>query len=250
VALDGRTALWHKLWTDYMADRSTQGLPAAFGYVIETLVSNPLSPYYAKAPDGYTILPQVTRGGTRPDLVLVKGGEHVAWVDITASNSRGHIFQKDSWDRYISIYAEVTYDSLVSAQMLDMRANNANTGELSADELKAKMAEAEARYKKLRAYWDTIGTSLQYKQLEKEMFDKIKIKIREYLQLVPHVKQNFIKERLKETFAVTMDDSTAVNVLTALNVNPVGWGFMASQSFGAGEAWLMENAVEPKEADD
>ena len=248
VALDGRTALWSKLWNGYLATGDTQGLAAAFGYVIETLVSNPSSAYYAKAPDGYAILPQVAKGGTRPDLVMAKDGEQIAWVDLTASDSKGHIFAKDSWDRHISVYAEVTYASLKAEHRKTMSDNKDNTGSISADELNARLAAARARYEKLRAYWKTVGAELRFGKWKTQVRDMEGLRTYEMLEVQPQRKVPYVLELLRKQFGITdLDPGTAANILVALQVDPVPWGLLGSSSVGAGEAWLMANDEGSKE---
>ncbi|GIJ26856.1 hypothetical protein Vqi01_20180 [Micromonospora qiuiae] len=248
VALDGHTALWSKLWNGYLATGDTQGLAAAFGYVIETLVSNPSSAYYAKAPDGYAILPQVTKGGTRPDLVLAKDGQQIAWVDLTASNREGHIFDKDSWDRHIAIYAEVTYDSLKAEHRATMVANKDNTGTISAEELEARLAAARKRYEKLRVYWKAVGTGLRFSGWKAQVRDSEGLKTYDMLDLQSERKIPYILELLRNQFGIAdLDHDTAANILVALQVDPTRWGLLGSSSVGAGEAWLMANDEKSKE---
>lgn len=242
VALDGRTALWAKLWTGYLATGDTQGLAAAFGYVIETLVSNPSSPYYAQASDGYAILPQVAKGGTRPDLVLVKDGEQIAWVDLTASDSGGHIFAKDSWDRHIPIYAEVTYPSLKPEHRKIMSDNRDNTGAISEEELNARLVAARERYERLRAYWKAVGAELRFSKWKAQVREMEGLSTYEMLEVQPQRKVPYILDLLKNRFGITdLDADTAANILVALQVDPMPWGLLGSSSVGAGEAWLMAN---------
>ncbi|GIF14605.1 DUF4157 domain-containing protein [Actinoplanes teichomyceticus] len=244
--LDGRTALWTRLWDDYLETGSTQGMAAAFGYVIETLVSNPTSDFSVKAGGGYSIATQVTKGGTRPDLVLVKDGGHVAWADLTASQSQGHIFAKDRWDKHVAIFAEVTYPSLLPATLLTMKGNKDNTGGLSQAELDARKAAATAKYQAMKANWINIGKDLQKSKLNSEV--RATGLTKDLQELQPERLQEFITGKIRQMFSLPagydLPMSQVPNILAAMDVGPKTWGFWTeSASVGAGEAWLTDQGI-------
>ena len=106
--LDGHTEQWCKVWDELIGGGKPAVMAAAFGYAVESLVSIEESPYAIKVPAEYALFPQFVSGGTRPDLIfrLQKGEEDIAWVDITASKSTDHIFQKEGWGKKVNVFAE------------------------------------------------------------------------------------------------------------------------------------------------
>lgn len=89
-------------------------LNAVAGYLIEDRVTQILKENSFIGEPNYTVETQFTSGATRPDLVFSnpdKSGK--VWLDLTASDSAGHILSKDAqWlSKPLSI-AEVTYPSL------------------------------------------------------------------------------------------------------------------------------------------
>jgi hypothetical protein len=256
VDLDGRTALWYELWGKYLKTGETAGLAAAFGYAVETLVSNTNSKFCVLEILGqgfpYDVLPQVTAGGTRPDLVLAhKNGAQIAWVDITASESAFHIFKKVGWGKNVKSIAEVTYPSLTHGDRDIMEANQGNTGGISKEELDERRKAAQEAYKKRKARWKEIGKTLLVSKLNPEDAEGTK---RSATQLVPSFRQGFIARQLMKTFNLTEqpDSSMVPNILQALGVNPKTWDYATgtSASEGAGEAWLMRNAPDVQQSDD
>jgi hypothetical protein len=115
---DGHTYHWAEKITDYAKTGTDPGgLHTAFGYAVESLATGPLKP---GTPSGLTAVLQGARGGTRPDVILRSGTGDVAWLDITASKSHGHIFNKVGWDA-LPNYAEVTYPSIEQSELSQMK---------------------------------------------------------------------------------------------------------------------------------
>lgn len=143
--LNGYTRLWVTKWAEFVGGGAPKLMAATFGYVVESLVSEANSPYFPAAPGGYRLLFQVPVGGTRPDIVLAAAGSsvHVAWVDLTASNSVDHIFAKDGWDAKVPMYAEISYPSLDPGYMSLMYQNKDNTGAIDSEVFKARVEEAK-----------------------------------------------------------------------------------------------------------
>jgi len=68
-------------------------VPMQAGYWIESYVTKIAKPV---AGNGLEILTQAKRGNSRPDVILQSNKKDIAWLDITSTNSEGHIFDKNS----------------------------------------------------------------------------------------------------------------------------------------------------------
>lgn len=242
--LDGRTQLWARLWADHLAGKQPKLLAAAFGYVVESLVSDPAG-FAPSPPGGCSVLPQVVSGGTRPDLVLIlkKGGQQIAWLDLTASESADHIFDKDNWGAKIRHYAEVTYPSLTLATLALMKQNKDNLGALSKEEFEARQKAAEAEYLKNKTRWLVLGQEFTVGNQRGELA-KVGLGSPGTRSLQPELPREFIRKKLGERFGADIDMKLVPSILTALGVGATPWGFQIgfSQSEKAGEAWLIDNA--------
>lgn len=238
AALNGYSDQWSTSWAAYMGGALPSLMAAKFGYAIETLVSHSSSEFVAKAPSGCGIATQVAVGGTRPDLVLTRDGAHLAWADLTAANSGGHIFDKDGWEQKIDNFAEVTYDSLDLATMTLMRGNNTNTGALTTAELQQRKEASRLAHLANQQSWYTFG----------ERFKKSNCTLpmnREHYLLNPTALQAFIQQKLKTDFGLAADIDLAMvpSILAAMGVSASAWGFGIGYtgSVAAGEAWLLDN---------
>ena len=242
AALNGYTRLWLEKWTDFLANKQPKLMAATFGYVIESLVSEADAPFRPTAPTGCSVTPQVPVGSTRPDLVLAlkKGGTPVAWLDLTASGSVDHIFDKDNWSSKIGIFAEVSYPSLDPGTLSFMKENKDNTGTLTKEEFEKRRKKAQEDYLIRKAYWWKIGEQFQYSQLSK----KVGVS-REVQQLSPEIPRSYIRQKLQTYFKLDMpiEEKLVPSILFALGVDPVRWGYSLgyASSERAGESWLVDN---------
>lgn len=247
AGVDGRTALWSRLWGDHLAGKRPKLLAASFGYVIESLVT--FSPDFRPTPPGgCSVLPQFVSGGTRPDLVLTltKGGKQVAWLDLTASESADHIFEKEDWSSKIAIYAEVTYPSLTLAAMALMKQNKDNKGALSVEEFQKRQLAAQQEYEKKKTFWIETGKNFRVSTLKpKQIIGSLT------WETSPEKGRAFIVAKLQEYFETPIDIKLVPSILIAMGVNPVTWQFTTgtNQSVKAGEAWLIDNAPLPEETE-
>ncbi|RKQ49131.1 hypothetical protein BXY85_0119 [Roseivirga pacifica] len=162
--LNGYTQLWVEKIKDYGETKiDPGGLHTAFGYAVESLVSGPLLPTIG---DNMKVIQQGARGSTRPDLVIQHNNVDIAWLDITASSSAGHIFTKaGAWDQSPSC-AEITYPSIGTSDLLDM-ANTANDnpeaeigGDMDLEEYLARKERADQELEEKMAQWKEILTDL------------------------------------------------------------------------------------------
>lgn len=241
AGLNGYTRLWVRLWTDFLQGRPSQLMKAAFGYVIETLVCNPLSGFMPIPPSGYNFLMQLPVGGTRPDVVLVHGTTQITWLDLTASGSADHIFSKEGWDKKIPMYAEITYPSVSPSDVELMRKNKGNTGSITPEEFWKKVEAERIIYKRNKEYWVNLG---------KTQFSRTN-----YKEEIKHPSwwseeqfRTFIKSKLELYFKIVDIDLKMIpNILIAMKVDPGTWKYTTgySQSEGAGEAWLTDHAPAP-----
>ncbi len=233
--LDGRTAHWLRLWSDHLADKRPKLLAAAFGYAIESLVTN-APEFMPEKPSGCTVLPQVVVGGTRPDLVLSKEGKMIAWVDLTASASADHIFDKDDWASKIHNFAEVTYPSLDLSTLALMKQNKDGKSAYSAEEVEERRKAAEIEYEKNKSFWIKTGEQFSMSAYAGKKSSSWKLD-----DALPRA---FIQGKLIEFFGTPIELKLVPSILWAMGVNPVPWGFRIgfSMSEKAGEAWLIDNA--------
>ena len=247
--LNGYTQLWTQKWNDYLQHKQPKLMAATFGYVIESLVSDPRTEFSPKPPAGCSVNAQVTQGGTRPDLVLrlSKGSTHIAWLDLTASSSVDHIYTKDDWSSKVLNFAEVTYPSLNPSILAFMKQNRDNKGSLSEQEFNEKKEAAQKEHEERKAQWRVIGQKFTYKSLNKE------IGISKVLQeLKPEIRRQFIQKKLQDYFKTeeALEEKMVPSILVAMGVNPVSWNYITgySTSENAGEAWLIDNPPPTYEA--
>lgn len=108
---NARLALWAATAQAYYDDPTAAPnfIHARFGYAIEELSTAQLP----ANSNGLSINLQVAAGHTRPDIVLRDGAFDVAWIDITAEDSKGHILGKEGagW-KTRPFVSEILYDSL------------------------------------------------------------------------------------------------------------------------------------------
>ena len=120
TGMGGYLGLWSTTAQAYNADPDNADMEfvhARFGYAIETLACEELG----VMAEGLKISLQVASGMTRPDIVLrlPDGKTDVAWLDITAERSKGHIKNKASSGWSTKPYvAEILYPSLDPTEIL------------------------------------------------------------------------------------------------------------------------------------
>lgn len=232
--LDGHTILWSEIWDDFLLGKVNPMISPAFGYVIESLISSSITGFRPSAPTGYSVVNQVTHGSTIPDFVLKDiSGKEIAWLDLTASNSVGHIFTKIGWGKNVKTYAEITYPSLTSADLDMMKKNKDNTGTISAGDFQKRKEAAKVEYERRKEIWIKMG----------EAFRKKEYKDTVYCLFTDERKRDFIQEVLNDKFKTTIDKSMVPSVLAAMGVNAVPWeytiGYVANVRLG--EAWLIDH---------
>ncbi|MEM7035595.1 MAG: hypothetical protein AAF570_01375, partial [Bacteroidota bacterium] len=154
IALDGHMSHYNTLLHSYCTTgsrSSARRLPAAFGYAVESLVTKLRLPAVG---GGLTIDLQVASGNTRPDIVLSKDGTAVAWIDLTASKSEGHITKKSGsgWSTKPHVY-EVSYPSITAESLKGLLAASASGEVAGPDDIEiaywTKRAREEAKMDKI-----------------------------------------------------------------------------------------------------
>lgn len=230
--LDGHTEHWSSVWLSYTIGGRVNLPAAAFGYVIESLTT---LIYLKDPPRNMTVVFQGSRGPTRPDIILLRGGVDVAWIDLTASKSNRHILtNKVGWLTQVNHAAEVTYPSV------DIGALNRNPWIGPADD----EDENEVYERILFAKWLHKERQAKWKQLGKELFQGYP---RKYIDILRD------ESRRKDTLNVlaayfqgaTREEllPVAAGLLTALGVSPATHGFRLGfhVSRAEGESFLLEH---------
>ncbi len=148
--LDGYTRCWTRHITKYAGSRSDKNremLSANFGYAVESVACAFLQGRTGNKWRGHEIRLQDSKLGTRPDIVLHKGGRDVAWLDITASGSKGHIDSKQNWYSNASCdYAvEVTYRSVGKTDFDAMADRLDQAPTTDKEEIEAMMKDLQER---------------------------------------------------------------------------------------------------------
>lgn len=239
--LNGYTELWVTKWNKYLRGEKVDLMAATFGYVIESLVCEGASEFYPGAPADCSVAAQVTSGGTRPDLVLrlTNGTKDIAWLDLTASKSADHIFDKDGWKEKVKIFAEVTYPSLDPGSLSFMVQNKDNQGELDAEEVKKRIEKARKDYEKRKAQWIELGKNFKFSKLSGKIG-----RSRMDQELDNSIRRNFIRKTLVDFFKVDIEEKMVPSILAALGVDSTSWHFRIgySESERAGETWLVDHA--------
>lgn len=253
--IDGHTQLWIDKMTDFAkTGEDPGGLHTTFGYVVESLVSGPLKP---EAPAGYQVVTQGARGGTRPDFILRKGFQDVGWLDLTASKSKGHIFDKaGGWEQVPSI-AEITYPSIEQEQIQAMKgkvkynkeSDSYESAKLSFEgidpnEMKKRIAEAKAALEAKKANWKNSFTSWLLPAATLKA-DPIFRDERRRAKTKTILKANLKLAEHPELEEAALSDKVVTAMLAALGLRPQTYGFVDSVSVTTGLSYLQELDPDP-----
>jgi Domain of unknown function (DUF4157) len=113
--IDGYTRRWNAVYQRFRDGYHDPFLYSAYGYAIESYTLKDLPPLPpGLVQQGWSVHSQVTRGMTRPDIVVMDGDmTEQAWIDITSSASSGHIGNKtgSGWETRPYV-CEILYPSL------------------------------------------------------------------------------------------------------------------------------------------
>ncbi len=111
--LDRWTGLARRYLARTLRPREARFLEAAYGYAVEKLTEIALEDVERALPRGWRWKTQVSKGSTRPDLVLYRGEKDAAWLDFTSEGNVGHISRKahSGWRTRGYVY-EITYPPL------------------------------------------------------------------------------------------------------------------------------------------
>lgn len=246
IQVDGYTKKWVRDWKKYMRNEKVDLFAASFGYAVESLASNP---YLPAAPGGYDIEIQRPREGTRPDVILIKDGIDVAWLDITASESEGHIWQKGPpfW-RDQKHAAEIVYPSLTEGEIALMKSNDKNDAPQDFDKeafeekksemlLLAELRKQERIWQgqKLQEKWnsqkriknDTSPKLFKQSYSMKTLQDYFKVELTDPI-ITFNAKKNYYGDDAVdkyETGDAKQFREHAPHILTALGLGPKTFGF-------------------------
>ncbi|WP_435845801.1 eCIS core domain-containing protein [Streptomyces exfoliatus] len=143
---NGHIAQWLRVWNQQVTQGVSGGVSMQFGYVVETLTEIHLQG--RAIPAGYVSQTQIPVGATRPDYLLVRQSDmgYAGAVDITASNSAGHIHGKIGWLTHFPRFCESVYASLdnQTLAMMVINHNAGNTGPMTPQQAAAAQAQAAA----------------------------------------------------------------------------------------------------------
>lgn len=261
--VDGYIGHWNKVWDNV---RTTQKIPknfaAAFGYAVESMSTKVIP---TAIPDGYEIFLQGERGGTRPDVVLVKNKKDIAWYDITASKSETHIDKKKGdWGNMPHV-SEITYPSVTENEIQIMLQNKDNTTAEGFDESEMLlMREAgnfyvnlqEKRIKEISSALLSPCSQILFNSKKKDR-DMLNPKLNYHAPLLQYLNFYFklgitdipVSDKTKKI--ITDDDVTdstevaklrsdAPGILLALGIDPAEHGFVGSAK-KSGKDWLIRN---------
>lgn len=240
---DGHTRHWVRTWEAFL--EGDVGKPSKeFGYAVESVATYRLKGTTTFA--DYHIGLQEVHGGTRPDVVLTgPGGRLVAALDITASGSQDHIFDKDNWEKRFPSFAEITYQSLTDVTLELMRGRKDATGSVSKEELAAFQAAAAERRNRfmerrdeIRADFDTYVKPLKPKPAVFNLRPELGIQL-----VVSWLRSG----RFDLSDDVKRLDKTASCVLAALGVDGGQYGFTTgyTANVARGESFLMAADTRP-----
>lgn len=237
--LDGHTKLWVQKITTYgQTKKDPGGLHTAFGYAVESLVV--CKAFLPSPPAGVTIAQQGTRGSTRPDLILLNNGNDVAWLDLTASSSAGHIFSKSGgWKQAVS-YAEISYPSIGQTDLINMATSAVNS--------------PNASFGSEISYADYVKQQEQANKDLKDKLDAWKAVLTDALKEVKQIRLhttdtspriNGSVNVLTGIFGHSIDPKLANNIIAAVELNPKTYGFITGYSCNksTGVAYLIDKSI-------
>lgn len=274
IEVDGHTDKWQEDWDNHMNKKQVDLFAASFGYAIESLATNI---YLPPAPGDYTIALQGVRGNTRPDVILQHKGEDVAWLDITAENSKGHIWKKGPpyWkDAYHA--SEIAYPSLDGGYLTLMEKNNNNKApkNFNANAFKQQLQMAKKLSQMREERWSQMGNEIyqiwgtskkKYGYVSNDLSPKLNKQSAMMLLLYQYFKLDFkdliarpgnrIDPSDKENEDVYITDNDVKDyepeeaarfrdevghILVALGINSTGTYGCNGGSRNRGRAWLMQ----------
>lgn|GEM_PF-2803023 len=154
---------WFAIANAYLNNPETEPdlIHARFGYAIETLACQAIGDFA-----GLTVNMQVAEGHTRPDIVVFDGDLQVAWIDITSSQSVGHILKKDGagWKKRPFVF-EVLYDPLNPQEILEATSDGyyKEYGQFMAAEQQIEWTEKQKKQAELKNKFTTFQSNQGWK---------------------------------------------------------------------------------------
>lgn len=242
---DGHTQLWAEKMADFAKTGSDPGgLHTSFGYVIESLATGPLKP---DPPSGYHVLLQGSRGGTRPDVILRHGFSDAAWLDITASNSQGHIFNKEGGWQQVSNFAEITYPSVDISEMVKMKNK---VGTTAGDELDLGVDPNKILQEKIAAQKALLEKQQKWQRMGSKWLEPVKkMKGRSMFSNFDEMKAELTKKLLAKALEIEdgLDNRTAASIISAMKLLPTTYGFRTGVSVSTGTGISILQDIDPEE---
>lgn len=256
ASLDGHTQKWVDDWDEFVNGNRPGSFNTSFGYAVESLATLVYTP---TPPDQMSNQFQAYRKGTRPDVVLIDKSGDVAWLDITAYESRDHIWEKNGWKDQEHV-AEILYPSLAPEHLNVMSDHkDFDTPEsFDPEDFKEQIKKAKKLHTKRQKKWKELG------QRVREQYDSVRNKSRDVrnnnpklicqnptLEILIDIFQLEIEKPIKDKNIVIDQNisdskelaelrSKAPGILSALQLGPAYYGFRGKGAKG-GEAWLLQN---------
>ncbi len=258
--LDGHTAKWVEDWQAAVHGNAPGSLATSFGYAIETLAT---MVYLPAAPAGMSHQLQGVRNNTRPDVILMNEAGDVSWLDITASASAGHIWNKDGWGDRPHV-SEVTYPSLQPQHRQLMAQNNdvVNPAGFDAAAFADQLAQATALRDFRRERWAELGNNIREAYWALPAVANISAMLANLSPMLhrqnpllgllidrfnlginppPGASQVLTNDGgIVDTAEIAQLRRMAPNILRALGLGSAPFGFIGGGAL-AGEAWLLHN---------
>ncbi|MGG1516340.1 hypothetical protein ABE504_13050 [Paenibacillus oryzisoli] len=217
--VDGYTQRWADQWK--LLDMSTVNLvPAMAGYAIESIATKLfMPPVYGDL----MIELQATRGNTRPDIVLTYMGHDIAWFDITADNSQGHIQDKNGagWQNKPFV-AEICYPSVDAAFIASTMEQFEESGET------IDVGDFTERYLWRRSEW--LAKAQKWKPVVQEWVQEVPINYSSY-----STRRAGLKAIMHDKLDNSLTEKEMASILQFCNLNYGTYGFKRSP--GQGPYW-------------
>jgi hypothetical protein len=234
--IDGHTSFWAELWAEYQTlGFVVPGMPAAFGYAIESLATHFQSPYRPSPPPGYTILTQQRRGGTNPDLLLTRDSDSTdaAWIDLTSDAQAAHIYtNKIGWaaaNLHGIHIAEISYPAM---KMHDFKPTPGYADDVDMGEYKKRAHFGKILTSWRRKAWQELGKNPLFKPRPTGRND-----VRNTAE-----RPDNIKDAIEQYFgARPADDRETASILMALGKSPKPYYLTRSGTRAQGEAFLIRH---------
>lgn len=245
----GHIDQWLRVWNQQMTVGVPGGVSMQFGYAVETITEIRLQQTGGGVPAGYVAQTQAAIGSTRPDYLLLRQSDlaYAGAVDITASNSAGHIHGKIGWLTLFPRFCESVYPSLTPATEAVMRLNflAGNVGPMTPQQAAAAQAQAAANIQERNRILASMNAHFQNSMDTANIMSGGRLQRGGDPLMVANARRGAVQQWMQAQFNLG-DLRTAASLLAALGHNPTAFGlegYTASESTAVaflnahGQAW-------------